>query len=84
MLHVYIPEILTDSFRVLPKWCRKFHIPKLDSLEQALAYGYDNCPQGFRVFRQRTCELYGPLSTEVAKIANRKSWIVDKENTCLK
>lgn len=75
-VHINIPEVLTDTFRVLPKRCRKFHVPELDSLEQALHYGFDNCHQGFRVFRQRTYEWYEPLNIEVAKIAEEKKWMI--------
>ncbi len=74
MIHINKPKILTDNFRVLPKRCRKFHLLIFDNLEQALYYGFDNCPQGFRVFRQRTYKWYEPLNIEVAKIAERKEW----------
>ncbi len=73
-LHINSPEAQTDCFRVLPKRGRKFHIVELDTLEQALSYGFDNCPQGFRIFRQRTYEWYEPLNIEVAKIAEKKKW----------
>ena len=73
-VHINNPETLTDTFRVLPKYCRKFDIKTFAILYGALDYGFDNYPQGFRVFRQRTYEWYEPLNIEVAKIARRKEW----------
>ena len=78
MIHLNIPEVLTDNFRVLPKRCRKFDEVKCNNFEQALYRGMNNYPQGFRVFRQKTYEWHDPLNIEVAKISDSKKWIVDK------
>lgn len=73
-LHINSPEVLTDCFRVLPKRCRKFDKLECIDFEQALYHGFNNYPQGFRIFRQYTYEWYEPLTIEVAKIAEKKKW----------
>lgn len=73
-LHLNIPETLTDTFRVLPKRCRKFDKWEIKYFMDAINHGMKMYPQGFRVFRQRTYEWYEPLNIEVAKIAEKKEW----------
>lgn len=74
LIHLNIPTALTDTFRVLPKWCRKFQPEKYGNLMFAIKFGMRQYPQGFRVFRQRTYEWYDPMNIEVAKVADKKKW----------
>lgn len=78
MIHLNIPTAQTDTFRILPKYCRKFISQKFVDMDHALYEGQRDYPQGFRVFRQRTYEWYEPLNIEVAKIAPKKEWEVKK------
>lgn len=73
-IHLNIPKVLTNTFRILPKYCRKFIPPVCREFMEAIEEGISECPQGFRIFRQYTYEWYEPLNIEVAKIAEKKKW----------
>ncbi len=47
-LHINIPKVLTDKFRILPKRCSKF-TEEFDKVGEAIYHGMHNYPQGFRV-----------------------------------
>jgi hypothetical protein len=69
-VHIYKPETIDKSFRILPKYCRKFIKPKFDDFLKALDFGIVHYKQGFRVFHQHCFEWHEPLNILLAKIEN--------------
>ena len=48
--HIYSPDVMNESFRILEKFNRKFISKTFDNFEEALYYGINNYKSGFRVF----------------------------------
>lgn len=63
---------VNTSFRILPKYCRKFIDKQFKTFLTALFYGFHNHKTGFRVFHQFVYEWYEPNNIELAKIGNIK------------
>lgn len=67
-IHIYIPEIIETSIRILPAYKLNFIPEKFIDFKTALAYGLVNFQKGFRIFRQNTHEWYAPDNILLAKI----------------
>lgn len=67
-LHINSPKPTNQSFRLLPKYCRKFIDKKFKSLKKAFNYGLLNYQDGFRVFKQSCFEWYDPENEEIIKV----------------
>jgi len=78
-LHVYSPEPLETHYRVLPKWCRKFHVTKYETWRDAFEDGLRVCGRGFRVFRQTTYEWHEPLNVELIKVSSDSRLLGDHD-----
>lgn len=69
-IHIYAPRALEAHYRVLPKRCRKFQ-GEFQKVDDAMQYGLANCPDGFRIFLQKTFVWCEPLNIEVIKVGPR-------------
>lgn len=67
-LHIYSPEIIETSVRILPAYKHLFIPEKFIDFKTALAYGLVNYQKGFRIFRQNMHEWHEPDNILLAKI----------------
>ncbi len=75
VVHVCAPPPISESYRVLPKYGRKFVCTEFTSWPKAFKYGIENHPTGFRVFFQSCYEWYEPTNTELIKVRDlTKTW----------
>ena len=79
-VHVYAPESLETSVRVLPYRCQYFKGGKFDTWREAFGWGYANCPEGFRVFWQRTFEWHEPTNTELIRVRGDLTKLREESN----
>jgi len=66
--HIHSPKSTEQSFRILPKYKRKFIDKLFKEYKEAFLYGIDSYKNGFRIYHQYCYEWYEPLNIELIKV----------------
>lgn len=80
-IHINKSTIISQSYRILPKYCSKFTDKEFKEFLPCLNYGLMVYKKGFRVFKQRTYEWYEPLNILLAKINDIRKEVGEDETT---